>query len=111
MTRPLRTGDRVSATGTVTYIGSLDIDVQWDPADPADKGVYEWGHAPRALILIEPAEPPVGSVVVKDGVAWTRYSTQALDENDVSWWECSGSSTVWEHISDGTVIHTPGETP
>jgi hypothetical protein len=97
MTRPLRAGDRVRATGTVMSIGGPDRALIQ----------FEGGISETALIntedlaLITPAEPPVGSVVVKGGVAWVRLSD--------GWCTYGLAGTFhWSKLADGDVIHTPG---
>jgi hypothetical protein len=97
MTRQLRAGDRVTATGTVMSIGGPDRALIQ----------FEGGISETALIntedlaLITPAEPPRGSVVVKDGVAWMRLSHG---------WVTYGlpNAFPWSDIADGDVIHVPG---
>jgi len=93
-------GDRVTATGTVTYASKHDAvcDVHIDGEDGT-----RHSFAAAALTLIEPAEPPVGSVVVKDGVAWSRGKANG----DEPWWSPT-RSVGWSEISDGEVIFTPG---
>jgi hypothetical protein len=102
MTRPLRVGDRVTATGTVTDVsGSHRYTVKFD-----GDAMYRNGLPPEALTLIEPAEPPVGSVVVKDGVAWTRYHARWYTESVA---EGVGPRVgKWRDLDDGEVIFTPG---
>ena len=98
MSRPLRVGDRVTETGTVWCIDSLGMArVDFD----GDGAIYK---APSDLTLIEPAEPPVGSVVVKDGTAYLHEF-----HDDVAW-TCAtdGQCHRWSDLSDGEVIFTPG---
>ena len=98
MSRPLRVGDRVTATGTVWCIDSLGMArVDFD----GDGAIYK---APSDLTLIEPAEPPVGSVVVKDGTAWIRWNTGI----GAHWRNEHGDQDLWVNLSDGEVIFTPG---
>jgi hypothetical protein len=107
MTRPLRVGDRVTATGTVQRVTSTLLDQTIRVAIVAfDGDDYQTSEGTamdiNALTLIERTEPPVGSVVVKDGKAWVRHDdywhTHGPD------WTCAG----WSDISDGEVIFTPG---
>jgi hypothetical protein len=98
--RPLRVGDRVTATGTVTYVGvfihvDLDGDARFSRSAVTD---------PATWTLIEPAEPPVGSVVVKDGTAWIRWNTGI----GAHWRNEHGDQDLWVNLSDGEVIFTPG---
>jgi hypothetical protein len=91
-------GDRVTATGTVAGVSaSRRYTVRFD-----GDGMYRNGLAPDALTLIEPAEPPVGSVVVKDGVAWVRNSGDYWVNNAVD------QTRAWPLIGDGEVIFIPG---
>jgi hypothetical protein len=105
MTRQLRVGDRVTATGTVTRIAGHNAYVRWEGEQ---QKISRW-HSGAALTLIEPAEPPVGSVVVKDGVAWTREFF-ALTEEALQWRGDSGMRQRWADLSDGDVIFQPGVT-
>ena len=102
MSRQLRVGDRVTATGTVRNLSkyyldgsdAITVDVDGDL-----KGSFIFDAS--ALTLIAPAEPPVGSVVVKDGVAWVR-------SGPVGWLSHDGEYRIWDDISDGEVIFVPG---
>lgn len=105
MSRPLRVGDRVTATGTVDDPhGDGDVLVRWDG--------YSAGQAswilPNALTLIAPAEPPVGSVVVKDGAAWTNMAEGCYSDPLGPWSDAEGNNVFWPDISDGDIIFTPG---
>ena len=106
----MRPGDRVTATGTVQRVTSTLLDQTIRVAVVAfDGDDYQTGEGTpvdvNALTLIEPAEPPVGSVVVKDGVAWVR----GRDGDEEPWWNAASDDTcVWTYISDGEVIFTPG---
>lgn len=109
MSRPLRVGDRVTATGTVTDPhGDGDVLVRWDGYSD---GQGSW-ILPAGVTLITPAEPPVGSVVVKDGVAWTRFRRQMKADAEVCWFRqvtaFDDEYVMWAVISDGDVIFTPG---
>lgn len=99
MSRPLRVGDRVAATGTVIITGDPyeAPTVKWDAHGD---WTAEWQHDAEALTLIAPAEPPVGSVVVYDGQAWVRQIG--------GWYQCDGDDALWPDLSDGDVIFTPG---
>jgi hypothetical protein len=95
MSRQLREGDRVSATGTVLGIsGDNHAMIEMPTGDllacPSD-----------ALTLLTPAEPPMGAVVVKDDVAWILLSDG---------WCTYGFAgrTPWSELADGDVIHVPG---
>lgn len=104
MSRELRPGDRVTATGTVRHVGRYALDNS--PAvtvsiDGDVKGSFVFDGS--ALTLIEPAEPPVGSVVVKDGVAWTR--TLRDWHAHIRGYEYA----TWTDLSDGDVIFVPGD--
>jgi hypothetical protein len=99
--RPLRKGDRVTATGTVAGIADIEdgqVEIRWDNASDS------WAEEVSALTLIEPPEPPVGSVVVKDGTAWIRWNTGI----GAHWRNEHGDQDLWANLSDGEVIHTPG---
>ena len=105
MTRPFRKGDRVTATGMVVSVRSLDRALIQ----------FEGGLAETALIntedlaLIEPAEPPVGSVVVKDGVAWVRQDSRQTGYGpDLVWVAADTARAEWRYLSDGDIIFTPG---
>jgi len=105
----VRPGDRVTATGTVQRTTSTLLDPSIRVAIVAFDGDDYCTHEGtavdvNALTLIEPAEPPVGSVVVKDGVAYMR------EFSDAAAWTTArdGKCYRWSDLSDGTVIHTPG---
>jgi hypothetical protein len=102
--RPLRLGDRVTATGTV--MDTRDVEyavVRWDGDGVARRS------APYAILtLIEPAEPPAGSVVVKDGVAWTRMPDDYFHSPLGPWLSSYGDQEFWPGLSDGEVIFTAG---
>lgn len=110
-TRRFRPGDRVGLTGTVTSVGADPIDgtpkmiyVKFD--DALDEFGFDVGVNDRALNLLEPAEPPVGSVVVFDNIAYTRW--WAGDSENYNWESSVPSgSRKWSDISDGTVIYVP----
>jgi len=98
VSRPLRVGDRVTATGTVTRHGTTPevFLVKLDGAYSDD------ALEARALTLLEPAEPPVNSVVVKSGVSWVR--------NSIGSWVAVGvdlAARKWSDLSDGEVIFEP----
>jgi hypothetical protein len=65
--------------------------------------MYRNGLPPEALTLIEPAEPPVGSVVVQGGIAWVR-------DHGNRWYGIGrgGPLAEWPDLSDGEVIFQPG---
>lgn len=93
--RPFRKGDRVTLTATVKESTGAGVIVDLG-------GERTWLPA-AALALIEPAEPPVGSVVVHNGQAWVRGVR--------GWWygTSPATSTVkWSDLADGDVIFTPG---
>jgi hypothetical protein len=106
MSRQLRAGDRVSATGTVQRIAPTLMDPEIVCGVVAfDGDDYQTGEGTaisvEALTLLTPAEPPVGSVVVKDGVAWVRLSD--------GWCTYGLAGTFhWSKLADGDVIHVPG---
>jgi hypothetical protein len=107
MTRPLRKGDRVTATGTVVGDAVFSLSyVRWDGT--SEGGGEEISTA--ALTLIEPAEPPVGSVVVKDGVAWTREPFTLSGGKHGTWRANSGMRRRWSDLSDGEIVFQPGVT-
>jgi len=99
----------VTATGTVQRTTSALLDPSIKVAIVAfDGDAYQTHEGTpvdvNALTLIEPAEPPVGSVVVKDGVA---YMHEFTDGN--AWTTAKdGMCHPWADISDGEVIFTPG---
>jgi hypothetical protein len=103
-----RVGDRVRAEGVVDQVDNYGwVYVIWDGASG------QFGFAARhqaALTLIErpaPPEPPVGSVVVKDGTAWVREHRVQTGAR-LSWRGLSSMYRDWSDISDGDVIFTPG---
>jgi hypothetical protein len=100
VSRPLRVGDRVTATGTVSTVEPAEghVTVNFD-GTTAPNGFYI--KDADALTLIAPAEPPVGSVVVKDGVAYQR---RGILER---WYHPWGAAIEWGDISDGDVIFQP----
>lgn len=101
----------MTATGTVQRTTSTLLDPSIRVAIVAFDGDDYCTHEGtavdvNALTLIEPAEPPVGSVVVKDGVAWVWACKDSpkfhwIDPLTESWAE-------WSDISDGDIIFTPG---
>jgi hypothetical protein len=103
MTRPLRVGDRVTATGIVEE-SSPGLLVRFEGGISTT-----WltdGEAER-VTLIAPAEPPVGSVVVKDGVAYVHISGPG------SCWRSTDATPIvdnWCNISDGDIIFDPRST-
>lgn len=109
--RRFRPGDRVGLTGTVTNVSADRVDgtpkmvyVKFD--DALDEFGFDVGVNDRALNLLEPAEPPVGSVVVFDNVAYTRWWDGGPESHN---WESSvpGGSRKWSDIFDGTIIYVP----
>lgn len=67
--RPLQVGDRVIAYGTVSARQTMPdmVCVKWDRGGPSS---WLAEHIPD---LVHHAEPPVGSVVLVNGNAWTRH--------------------------------------
>jgi hypothetical protein len=56
-----------------------------------------------SLNFIIPAEPPVGSVVAFEGIAWTRYEDEPYP------WRChAGGTRSWAQISNGEIVFTKG---
>jgi hypothetical protein len=103
MTRPLRVGDRVTATGTIAGPVGIGYPDGWRVTwTDGDAPVWQSPVPTSALTLIAPAEPRVGSVVVKDGVAWVR--------DRAGWRDVTGyrGCREWDDISDGEVIFIPG---
>jgi hypothetical protein len=106
MNRPLRVGDRVAraSLGTVVTSGvGVDapaVEVAWETA--TREIVWEFVSD---LTRVEPTEPPVGSVVVKDGLAYTRFT-----DSDVRCWDhyMQPEYATWGDISDGKIIFIPG---
>jgi hypothetical protein len=96
MPRTFKPGDRVTLTAEVH--SGLDSDGEYFiHLVGSNRSTYA-RH--EALTLIAPAEPPVGSVVVKDGVAWTRGCFDWADYND--------DRAAWSDLSDGEIIFTSG---
>ncbi len=96
MNRPLRVGDRVTATGVVS-----DVSLSGLPRVDFGQGRRLWLE-PSDLTLIESPEPSVNSVVVKDGVSWVR--------NSIGSWVAVGvdlAARKWSDLSDGEVIFEP----
>lgn len=103
MTRRLRVGDGVTLEGVVRYVSldglSVDVTVREDRVITAPMD---------CLNLVAPAEPPAGSIVVKDGIAWVRDNVYEAYEA-YPWFSVQGQGKwrAWEDISDGEVIFTP----
>jgi hypothetical protein len=107
MSRPLRVGDRVTATGTVSKFHGYNngiVSIRFDGCS-VPNGFYI--QDADALTLIAPDEPPVGSIVVLEGVAYIREFSEGAGWTTPS----TGICYRWDnYISDGDLIFTPGGT-
>lgn len=102
MSDDLKPGDRVRVEFEGVYSGEHSDG--FATVDLAD----EWCAVPTSAITrITPAEPPAGSVVVKDGVAYQRWGVMG--------WCTPGTAgaypqnTPWSDLCDGDVIHRGAE--
>lgn len=99
--RKLKPGDRVTATGTVKPFSGSYVYVKWDGAQ--DQHGFLIGVNDKALNLIVPEEPPVGSAVVYQGDVW-------LHDSGRNGWVSVNASGVysrsdWSEVCDGEVIY------
>lgn len=108
--RPLQAGDRVTAVGTVRDALEGWVRVLFDDAETTN--IFTHGDI-QALTLIAPAEPPIGSVVVKGGVAWVhvgRFENGHVVRD--GWYEpLSGIFGTWDDgfLHDGDIVYQPQE--
>ena len=103
MIRVLRHGDRVKIDGV--YEGTDAGGWARVSVDTPDSGTTVVVPA-GAVIFVATAEPPVGSVVVKDGASFIR---EVGSDGSARWW--SPKALVWrrwDDISNGKIVFTPG---
>ena len=103
----------MSTTGRVLWVEGDYLAFKPDAAAAAEGCAPDMPVAlfiPDAnLSLVSRAEPPVGSVVVKDGVAWVKEAIAAPNVPDPWLSTVDEVWAVWADISDGTVIFRPGD--
>ena len=101
MSRKPQVGDTVRVTGTVVSTNSV---AGWVGVSPSDDGSAFSVNIENVEVM-HPAEPPVGSVVVKGGVAYRR-SDVYFD----NWYPTLSTirRTKWPEISDGEIVFVPG---
>lgn len=104
MSRKPQVGDTVRITGEVVSINSRTA---W--VGVRASGESSFSVDVSAVEVIQPEEPPIGSVVIKGGEAWTRLDR--YEYPDYCWARPQLTGTVyarWVELSDGEVITLGG---
>jgi hypothetical protein len=97
MSGELRKGDTVQLKARVRSIGGEYVNVTVE----GDSGPT-FAFKREALTRIGRPQPPVGTVVVKEGVAWQRSRMSSR------WYSPGNGRTLdWDDVSDGTIIFEP----
>lgn len=95
-------GDRVYMMGTVTDLSRFALDDTVAVLVNVDgTKIGSRAYDAEGLTLISSGEPPVSSVVVKDGVAWHRSKTFGWHTHPN---DDKPTVTDWSEIHDGDVV-------
>lgn len=112
MSRELRVGDRVTRVleGTVLDVGSQHsetptVRVDWHSGDA---GGRTWEFVSE-LNLVLPKEPPVGSVVLYKGKAYTRFASHGKAHWGAFGVDDNEGSLTWQAIDGGEILFTAPE--
>lgn len=107
--RPIEVGDLVTIECTVTGLLSqcgydyLMVYPGGLAAPSRDEAICVEALSAARVAPPEPLEPPPGSVVVKDGIAWAR--------SQIAGWyglQRGAPASSWSRLSDGKVIFIGG---